>query len=151
MDFNDSPEEAEFRADARKWIKENAPDVKAAKFVRDDEGVSLAKEWQKRKYDGGWACLHWPKEYGGRDATPIERVIWSQEEGDLSQLSGVFTIGHGMCGPTIIAHGTDEQKDRYLNKMASGEEIWCQLFSEPGSGSDLAGLRTKAVKDGDEW
>src|SRR5690606_25202914 len=99
----------------------------------------------------GWACLHWPKEYGGRAATPIERVIWSQEEGDYAKLSGLFTIGHGMCGPTMMTYASEAANRDLMPKMASGEHIWCQLFSEPAGGSDLAGLRTKAEKDGDDW
>ena len=151
MDFNDTTEEAAFRAEARSWIDANAPEGWREKVGRDEDGIARSKAWQKKKYDAGWACLHWPKEYGGRGATPIERVIWAQEEGELGALSGVFIIGQGMCAPTIMAHGPDDMKSHHVPRMASGEEIWCQLFSEPGSGSDLAGLRTKAVKDGDEW
>jgi alkylation response protein AidB-like acyl-CoA dehydrogenase len=110
-----------------------------------------AKKWQKKKYDAGWACLHWPKDYGGRGASPIERVIWGQEEGVYGALSGSFIIGHGMCGPTMMAWASEAAKRERLPPLASGEEIWCQLFSEPAGGSDLAGLRTRAEKDGDEW
>lgn len=151
MDFNDSPEEIEFRSEARAWLDANAPEALHQGGVRDEDGIERSKAWQKKKYDAGWACIHWPKEYGGRSATPIERVIWAQEEGELGALSGLFIIGQGMCAPTIMAHGSEESKQRHIPKMASGEEIWCQLFSEPASGSDLAGLRTKAEKDGDDW
>lgn len=151
MDFNDSPEEIEFRSEARAWLDSNAPENWQQSSGRDEDGIKRSKAWQKKKYDAGWACIHWPKEYGGRSATPIERVIWSQEEGELGALSGLFIIGQGMCAPTIMAHGSEESKQRHIPKIASGEEIWCQLFSEPASGSDLAGLRTKAEKDGDDW
>ncbi|HYW91546.1 MAG TPA: acyl-CoA dehydrogenase [Gammaproteobacteria bacterium] len=151
MDFNDTPEEARFRAEARAWIDENAPRDWRERMRETARPLELAKEWQARKYDAGWACLHWPKEYGGRGASPIERVIWNQEEGELRQLSAVFTVGHGMCGPTMMGYATEEQKKRYLPPLARGDEIWCQLFSEPAAGSDLAGIRTRARRDGDEW
>ena len=113
--------------------------------------MKAAKAWQKKKADAGFACLTWPKEYGGRAATPIQRVIWDQEEGKYGALSGPFAIGQGMCGPTVMAYASEDQKRRYLPPLASGEEVWCQLFSEPAGGSDLAGLRTKAERDGDDW
>jgi alkylation response protein AidB-like acyl-CoA dehydrogenase len=160
MNFDDTPEEARFRAEVRAWLDANAPKHLAPELANSSFGnvaltsvdiVTASKDWQKKKSDAGWACLHWPKEYGGRGATPIERVIWSQEEGLYAQLSFLFTIGHGMCGPTLMAYASEEHKRRYLPKMAAGEEIWCQLFSEPAGGSDLAGLRTRAERDGDEW
>jgi len=151
MDFNDSTEETAFRSEVRAWLDANAPTDWQQSSGRDEDGIKRSKDWQKKKYDSGWACIHWPKEYGGRGATPIERVIWSQEEGELGALSGLFIIGQGMCAPTVMAHGSEESKQRHIPKIASGEEIWCQLFSEPASGSDLAGLRTKAEKDGDDW
>ena len=160
MDLNDTPEQAAFRAECRAWIDANAPKellplLEKSSFGRSaippEDYLRVSKEWQKKKQEGGWACLHWPKEYGGRGATPLERVIWSQEEGLYAQLSSVFIIGHGMCGPTLIAYATEEQKREHLPPLASGETIWCQLFSEPGAGSDLAGIRTRAVRDGDDW
>jgi alkylation response protein AidB-like acyl-CoA dehydrogenase len=163
MDFDDTPQEAAFRAEVRKWIDANAPkhlekELKRAGFassgVESEDPMAAAKAWQKKKAESGWACLHWPKEYGGRAASPIERVIFGQEEGIYGALSGPFIIGHGMCGPTVMAWAREEQKQQLLPPLASGEEIWCQLFSEPAGGSDLAGLRTKAVKadDGsDDW
>ncbi len=153
MNFDDTPEEAAFRAQARAWLDANAPkeleaELKQATFgsnpIRSVDPMVASKAWQKKKADAGWACLHWPKAYGGRGATPIERVIWGQEEGPYSVLSGVFLIGHGMCGPTLMEWASEEQKRTLLSAMASGEEIWCQLFSEPAGGSDLAGLRTRA-------
>jgi alkylation response protein AidB-like acyl-CoA dehydrogenase len=157
VDFNDTPEEAEFRAEARAFLDANAErrrpeDPPPGLVDRDDpDTVRKAQEWQGLKADNGWACLTWPKEYGGRGATPIQSVIWNQEEGRYRTPPNVFAIGIGMLGPTIMAHGTDEQKDRYLKKMARGDEIWSQLFSEPAAGSDLAGLRMTAVQDGEEW
>jgi alkylation response protein AidB-like acyl-CoA dehydrogenase len=157
MDFNDTPEEAAFRADARAWLEANATRKGAAggrnamAEAEDDDAVSEAQTWQKKKADAGWACITWPEEYGGRGATPIQSAIWSQEEAGFDLPPNVFTIGIGMCGPTVLAHGTDEQKQKWIPKLLSGEEIWCQLFSEPAAGSDLAGLRMTAVRDGDDW
>jgi len=160
MDFSDTPQEAAFRAEARAWISANAPTYLAPYLTRSGFGTTNtgpynlleeARQWQRRKAEAGWACLTWPKAYGGRGVTPIENVIWSQEEGLYSKLSGVFIIGHGMCAPTLMGYASEEQKARYLPKMAAGEEIWCQLFSEPHGGSDLAGLRTRAERQGDEW
>ncbi len=155
MNFDDTPEEAAFRAEVRAWIDANAPkelraELETAGFagvsLSDVDPMAVAKAWQKKKFDAGWACLHWPKEYGGRGATPIERVIWGQEEGPYGALAGTFIIGHGMCGPTMMAFASEEQKRKYLPPLAAGEEIWCQLFSEPAGGSDLAGLRTRAER-----
>ena len=160
MDFSDSKDEAAFRAEVRAFIDNNAPHyldehLHKSGFGNTNTGeydaLEEAKKWQRTKADAGWACLQWPAEYGGRDSSPIENVIWSQEEGIYARLSGTFIIGQGMCAPTMMAYASDEAKQRYLPKLASGEEVWCQLFSEPVGGSDLAGLRTKAEKDGDEW
>jgi alkylation response protein AidB-like acyl-CoA dehydrogenase len=160
MNFDDTPQEAAFRAEARAWIDANAPkhlhaQLAAAGYGQSPLGsgdaLAESKAWQKKKRDAGWACLHWPKEFGGRGASPIERVIWQQEEGVYGKLAGVFMIGQGMIAPTLMAFAEERHKQRYLPSMASGEEIWCQLFSEPVAGSDLAGLRTKAEKDGDHW
>jgi len=158
MDFNDTPEEAAFRAEVRAWLEANAelrgPEdgggVDLGELV-DDETLSAAKAWQKKKADAGWACIRWPKEYGGRGATAIQGVIWGQEESKFKTALNIFGIGHGMCGPTVMTHGTPEQKERWIPKLLSGEEVWCQLFSEPSAGSDLAGLRSTAVRDGDDW
>ena len=159
MNFDDTPQEAEFRATVRTWINQNAPKELAdrlsqsstRKGLKGAELLRSAKAWQKKKADGGWACLNWPREYGGRDASPIERVIWQQEEGAFIKLGQPFNIGVGMCGPTVMAFAGEAHKRERLPKLASGEEIWCQLFSEPAGGSDLAGLRTRAERDGDDW
>src|SRR5712675_1454749 len=160
MNFDDTPQEAAFRAEARQWIGANAPKEFEAELSKSSLGrirlqkaeiVDVGKAWQKKKAEAGWACLHWPKEYGGRGASPIERVIWQQEEGAFGKLSAMFIIGHGMCGPTMMAYAGEEQKRNYLPPLASGEKIWCQLFSEPAGGSDVAGLRTRAARKGDDW
>ena len=160
MDLSDTPEESSFRAEVRAWLDDNAPSnllpaLEEAGYGKSpfagDEYLEHCKQWQATKYDGGWACLHWPAEYGGRDATPIQRIIWNDEEGPYRALSGPFVIGHGMAAPTLMAYATDEHKQRFLPAMARGDEIWCQLFSEPGAGSDLAGIRTRADRDGDDW
>ena len=160
MDFSDSPQEAAFRAEVREFIATSAPHYLAEHLAKsgfgntntgDYDTLAEAKKWQRTKAEAGWACIQWPAEYGGRGASPIENVIWSQEEGLFGRLSGTFIIGQGMCAPTLMAYASETHKQRYLPKLASGEEVWCQLFSEPHGGSDLAGLRTKAEKDGDEW
>ena len=166
MDFDDSPHEAAFRTQARDWLAAHAPSALqgalAASAAQTTSSVHLphlpgmdevaeSKAWQARKAADGWACIHWPAAYGGRGASPIERVVWQQEEGAYSQLSHLFVVGHGMAGPTVIAHGTEAQKQRWLPPIVSGAEVWCQLFSEPSGGSDLAGLRTRAQRDGDDW
>ncbi len=160
MNFDDTPQEAAFRAEARAWIDANAPKQFEAELAKaslgrirlqDADMIDIGKAWQKKKAEGGWACLHWPKDYGGRGATPIERVIWQQEEGVYGKLTGPFQIGEGMCGPTVMAYAGEQQKREYLPKLASGEHIWCQLFSEPAAGSDVAGLRTRAEKHGEDW
>jgi acyl-CoA dehydrogenase len=160
MNFDDTPQEATFRKEVRGWIAQNAPkdlesELKEASLgrikLRNGDVLQLSKDWQKKKASGGWACLQWPKEYGGRGSTPIERVIWQQEEGVYNKLGAPFLIGQGMIGPVLMTYANDEVKKRYLPPLAAGEEIWCQLFSEPSAGSDVAGLRTRAEKDGSDW
>ena len=157
MDFNDTPQEAEFRAKCRAWLEANA-ELKTKKTnsaknmnIGNKSLLEAAAEWQKKKYDAGWAMIHWPKEFGGIGATPIERIIWAQEESKFNVPKGVYEIGLGMAGPVMMEYATEEQKERYLPPMAEGKEIWCQLFSEPSAGSDVAGLRSKAVQDGENW
>jgi len=159
MDFNDTPQEAAFRAEARAWLDANAERLAPGETKRNalaesrlsDDEIAQAKAWQKKKAEAGWACITWPREYGGRGATPIENMLWQQEEANYRTPPNIFSIGIGMCGPTILAHGTPEQKEKWIPKLVSGEEVWCQLFSEPSAGSDLAGLRSSAVRDGDDW
>lgn len=159
MDFKDTPQEAEFRAEARAWLDANAK----LKDPNSSEGFGMfserenpdmikrAQAWQAKKADAGWACITWPKEYGGRGGTVMENIIFNQEERRYETPPNVFGIGIGMAGPTIMTHGTEEQKKRHLPPMARGDIIWCQLFSEPGAGSDLAALRTRSERQGDEW
>ena len=148
MDFNDTPEEARFREEASSWLAENAPTDDAFRALSP---LEQAKVWQKRKYDAGWACMGWAPEFGGRGASAIEEVIWRQEESQYDLPANFFLIGQGMIGPTLMAWASDEDKARFLPPLASGEEVWCQLFSEPAGGSDLAALRTRAEPDGDSW
>ena len=148
MDFADTQEEAAFRQEAADWLKANAP---SNQDLEGMDEIEAAKFWQKKKYDAGWACITWNKEFGGRGATAIQSVIWNQEESKYDVPQGVFQIGQGMAAPTLMTWGQPEHHERYLPKLASGEEIWCQLFSEPAGGSDLAALRTKAEKEGDDW
>ena len=156
VDFDESAEEAAFRAEARSWL-EGAADSEPARGLGtgiargDAQWVARAKPWQAFLADHGWAGITWPKDAGGRGGTASEQAIFTEEAARLGLSVNAFAVGIAMAGPTIIAHGTDEQRQRYLPPTLRGDEVWCQLFSEPGAGSDLAGLSTKAVRDGDEW
>jgi alkylation response protein AidB-like acyl-CoA dehydrogenase len=150
VDLNDSPEEAAFRAEARAFLA--AHGSKARRDVHEEIGddaalVEESRAFQRTLFEHGWAALLWPKKYGGRGLGPIQSIIWNQELGRAGVGESLFVVGIAMAGPTIIAHGSEEQKQRYLEPMLRGDEIWCQLFSEPGAGSDLAALATRAVKD----
>jgi alkylation response protein AidB-like acyl-CoA dehydrogenase len=156
MDFNDTPDEAAFRAEARAFLSANAqPKAGSRPVLRqsgiDTEAVVRCKAWQAKKADAGFAGLTWPKRFGGREASPILQVIYNQEEEDFVVPRGLYEIGLGMCIPTMMAYAKPEQLDRYVRPALRGEEVWCQLFSEPAAGSDLAALRTRAERDGDEW
>jgi alkylation response protein AidB-like acyl-CoA dehydrogenase len=153
MDFRDTPDEAAFRKEVRDWLETNLDgDIRAQISVGPaEERIDVLTAWQAKLHQGGWAGVSWPKEYGGRGASLIEQAIFYQEMARAKAPSPINVIGIGMAGPTIIAHGTPQQKSRYLEKILSGEEIWCQGFSEPGAGSDLAGLRATAVEDGDSY
>lgn len=157
MDFQDTPQQAEYRESVRAWLKANAEPRKEERdgglfAERDDEGfLEQARTWQAKKYDAGWAGITWPKEYGGQGGTPIHQIIWNQEAAHYEAPEQVFVIGLGMGGPTLMAHGTDELKDQLLPPLLRGDEIWCQLFSEPAAGSDVGACRTRAVRDGDHW
>ncbi|MEM8986648.1 MAG: acyl-CoA dehydrogenase family protein [Pseudomonadota bacterium] len=151
MNFDDTPEEEKFRASARAWLAENKFDY--GSVVQDGKLFAAVRKWQKIKQEAGWGCLHWPKKYGGQDASPIQNLIFGQEEdaAGMAPLSVSNAITIGMAAATVMHCGTDAQKERHLPKIARGEEIWCQLFSEPVAGSDLAGIKTRAEKDGDGW
>ena len=157
MDFDDTAEEAEFRAGARAFLEQNAQRREPGSGLvyragnESPEFRQRAKEWQANKADAGYAGITWPKEWGGRGGTAIEQVIYDQEEAKYVVPRGLFDIGLGMCIPTLCAWGTQAHRDRYARKALRGEEIWCQLFSEPAAGSDLAGLRTRADRDADHW
>ena len=153
MDFDDTPEEAAFRAEARAWLEANAE----LRVTNDQHGLSQeehverCKNWQRTLFDSGWAGLTWPRRFGGRGIKHRLASVFNQEQGAFDVSSGVFTVGIGMVGPTLMAHGSEEQRERFLAPMLRGDEIWCQLFSEPGAGSDLAALGCRAELDGDEW
>ena len=154
MDLNLTPGEQRFRDEFRAWLAENVPAEWAGGAAGSEERAEYIKylrDWQRKLYDGGWAGISWPKEFSGRGASLMEQAIFQEElaRADAPQLVG--TIGLSLVGPTIIALGTDEQKTRHLPKILSGEEIWCQGFSEPNAGSDLAALGTKAARDGDDF
>lgn len=152
VDFRDSPEEARFRADLRTWIESNLPEgwsARPARPGRMDEDA--AREWSRRLFEAGYAGLTWPTEYGGAGAPYTHQAILLEEVARAEAPEHIGIIGLGMAGPTIISHGTEEQKARHLRPILSGEEVWCQGFSEPGAGSDLASLRTRAVRDGDDF
>ena len=153
MDFNDTPEQAEFRAKVRAWLDANA--VKRTdnlyQGMEGDEAFHEAKAWYKKVADAGFASLTWPKEYGGAGLTSLHSVIWGQEVANYETRDSYFVIGIGNCGPAVMNFADEATKLKFLPRMASAEDVWCQLFSEPSAGSDVAGLRTKAEKQGDNW
>ncbi|MGZ5936180.1 MAG: acyl-CoA dehydrogenase family protein [Rhizomicrobium sp.] len=158
MDFEDSPEEAAFRAEVRKWLDANAKKRTKREINPDDMENGAANEmaasraWQKTKAQAGYARITWPKGMGGIGGTPMQSIIFSQEEAKYDVANGgPFAIGLGMCIPTLMAYGSEEAKKRYVWPAVQGDEIWCQLFSEPAGGSDVANLRTRAEKNGDTW
>lgn len=157
MDFEDTPEEAAFRAEARAFLEANAPRRQSGMALgyrggQDEPGaLERAKTFQRNRAEAGFAGITWPREWGGRGGTSIEQVIWNQEESKFITLSSFFTIGLGMCVPTLCTWGTDEQRQARAPAGLRGDEVWCQLFSEPAGGSDLAALRTRAERSGDEW
>jgi alkylation response protein AidB-like acyl-CoA dehydrogenase len=148
MDLTLSPAEETFRDELRSWLDANHPGEEPAS---DEAAFEFRRAWQRKLHEAGWAGVSWPKEYGGRGATLIEQAIFNEEVVRARTPTVANVLGLAMGGPTVIAHGTEEQKRRYLAPILSAEEIWCQGFSEPESGSDLASLKTRAVRDGDEW
>lgn len=152
----DTPEEAAFRTEVREWLEANAePRAEGPPAPLDHSPEAefrhweAAKRWQRTKFEGGWAAITWPVEYGGRGGTPIEQMIWNEEQSAFDVPAGFISASLGMIGPALMRFGTDEQK-AYLPAMLRGDEVWCQLFSEPEAGSDLAAVRTRGEVDGDE-
>jgi alkylation response protein AidB-like acyl-CoA dehydrogenase len=154
MDLSDSPEEAAFRIKARKWLEENAPggiiDHGFALPI-DNESIRILTDWQRRLHEAGYLGLSWPVEYGGAGRTVIEAAIFNEEMARVRAPAPLNQLGLAMGAPTILEHGTEDQKKRFIRKILTCEEIWCQGFSEPGSGSDLAALKTRAELKGDEF
>ncbi|MDF1856585.1 acyl-CoA dehydrogenase family protein [Pseudooceanicola sp.] len=157
MDLEDTKVEAEYRARARAFLEANCEPrsgkiTPAEPYQPGTPAMQAAKAWQAKKAEAGFAGIRWPEKWGGQGGGAIQEVIYAQEESRFNTPPrGVYEIGLGMCLPTMIAYATDEQLERYTGPALRGEEIWCQLFSEPAAGSDLAGLRTRAVRDGDDW
>ncbi len=156
MDFDDSPEDAAFRAEVVEWLRAHAePKRHARDFVGDGqppaERLAAARAWQAKKAAAGYAAITWPRELGGRSGTVMQQLVFRQEEAKWRSAFGYFEIGLGMCLPTLMAFGSDEHKSRYVRPALYGEEIWCQLFSEPAAGSDVAGIHMRARPDGDHW
>lgn len=153
MDFKDSPDEAAYRARIRQWLARHAPAFEVPPGAQADEReyMRLARGWQACKAAAGHVGIHWPKAVGGQEGTPIQHVLFHQEEEHYSLPVVPFHVGMGMCLPTIFTHGTPAMVERFIGPGMRGEELWCQLFSEPAAGSDLAGVRTRALRDGDDW
>ena len=144
MDLNYSPEDRAFRDKTRKWLEANVP-------TDDLKTLADRKAWHRKLYDGGYIGLLWPREYGGGGGTPMQQAIVQDEMARIGAPPAANGLGVGFIGPTIIVHGTEAQKQRYLKKILTAEEIWCQLYSEPNAGSDLAGLKTRAEEQADHF
>src|SRR5688500_8381264 len=153
MDLRDSEADAAFRAELREWLARTVPGLRTEPEREDWEGRRrFDLDWQKRLYEAGYAGVDWPADFGGRGATPTESLIYKEEMARAKAPTvGVNFVGLLHAGPTLIAEATDEQKQAHLPRILRGEEVWCQGFSEPSAGSDLASLRTKAVRDGDHY
>jgi alkylation response protein AidB-like acyl-CoA dehydrogenase len=149
MDLRFSPEDEQYRLKLRAWLEENLP--RELPPAEQDAEFMYRRAWQRQLYAGGWVGINWPKEYGGQGATLIQQAIYAQEMTRAKAPQPANGLGISIVGPTLMHHGTEEQKKRFIPKILSGEEIWCQGFSEPNSGSDLASLQTKAVLDGDDF
>ena len=147
MDLNDTPDQARHREKVRGWLEEHASEAPVS-----EGDIPARRAWQARLADAGLAGVTWPKEVGGQGMGPVEQVIVNQEIARAGVLGVLDAIGVGMLGPTIIAHGTEAQKDRYLGPMLHADEVWCQLFSEPAAGSDLAAIQSRAaLQDDGSW
>ncbi|MCI3133705.1 acyl-CoA dehydrogenase family protein [Phenylobacterium aquaticum] len=146
MDFNDSPDEAAYRKQVQDWLAANAPKTYAGGDPEGGDSLEASKAWQAKKAAAGYACITWPKEWGGQGGTPIQTVIFGAEEAKYPIPPNPFQIGLGMCVPTVMTFADEATKKRFVGPAIRGEEIWCQLFSEPSGGSDVAGSRTKAER-----
>jgi len=162
VNFDESPEEAALRAEIRGFLQSHATPKTGtgADWSRGPKGDSAeaalaylekTRQWQRTLYDNGWAGITWPKAFGGRGGTPAEAIIFGQEAAAFDVTAGFVGAAQSLVGPPIMRHGSPEQQERYLQPLLRGDELWCQLFSEPGAGSDLAALGTRAVVDGDEF
>jgi alkylation response protein AidB-like acyl-CoA dehydrogenase len=156
MDLHESPEDAAFRLEARQWLEENLAGEFAdarglGRVGNEHEGRDLRVAWEHHLGRAGWTCVGWPAAYGGRGASMAQQVIWNEEYVRADAPARIGVMGEGLLGPTLIAYGTDEQKQRFLEPIRLGTELWCQGYSEPDAGSDLANVQTRAVLHGDEW
>src|SRR5918912_563565 len=154
MDLNLTPQEQQFRDEFRDWLASNVPagwEEHARRGEDSNERFDFLRAWQKKMYEAGWVGIHWPKEYGGRGATLVEQTIFIEEMARQSAPPLITVLGLSLLGPTLIAYGTEAQKRRFLANILSADEIWCQGYSEPNAGSDLAALRSEAVRDGDHF
>jgi len=151
MNFADSPQESTFRAKVREWLADTAPGYTVSRGAPEAERLVIARAWQAQKAAAGYARVNWPRDWGGTGGTAIQQVIFTEEEARYGVPSGFFGIGLGMCIPTLMKFADIATQNRFAGPALRGEQIWCQLFSEPGAGSDLAALRTQAVWQDDFW
>ena len=154
MDFRYTEAEERFRMEVRAWLVENLPQGwgPRSQEPNDDEASGrLRRDWERRLYHGGWAGINWPKEYGGRGASAVEQAIFLEESARANAPLGINVIGRNLTGPVLMKHGTERQKQRFLPPLLAGEEVWCQGFSEPNAGSDLASLRCRATVEGEHF
>ncbi|KAB7709037.1 acyl-CoA dehydrogenase [Bacillus aerolatus] len=155
MDFSFTKKEEAFRQELRTWLESNLPDgwLEGKRDIPEDEKEysEFLRNWQKKLYEGGWAAIAWPEKYGGRAATLMEEIIYQQEMVRVKAPPLVNYVGIHMVGPTLMQIGMEEQKEAYIEKILTGEEVWCQGYSEPNAGSDLTAIQTSAVRDGDRW
>jgi alkylation response protein AidB-like acyl-CoA dehydrogenase len=149
MDLSFTPDEQAFALEVREWLAANVEVPERFETIADE--VEFGRRWQARLAEGRWVGIHWPQAYGGRGASPVEVAIFNMEYARSRALQPINRVGINLAGPTLLAHGTDEQKARWLPSILDAGEIWCQLFSEPDAGSDLASLKTRAVRVGDGW
>ena len=155
MDFSFTEEEEKFRLELRTWLEDNLPSgwlEGTYLHVKDGEEYAIfLRGWQRKLYEGGWAGIAWPKKYGGREATLMEEIVYQQEMVRVKAPPLVNYVGLNMVAPTLMQIGTEEQKKKYIQKILTGEEVWCQGYSEPNAGSDLSAIQTSAVKEGERW